>query len=96
MTDITFKLPSQILEKHGDELRAVDWLSGTHHTLRLGQQVFHFEVIQRDYQTIVRTATARQAIALRRYAQSIAPDPLPDAEELATVLESRNPAEEEA
>lgn len=94
MTEITFKLPPQIVKKHGDELRAVDWSSKPQHAVKLGEQAYLLEVIQRDYQTIVRPATARNAIALRRYAHSIAPDPKPTPEQLASVLEGRNPPEE--
>lgn len=93
MTDITFKLPPQILDKHGDELRAVDWMSAERHTIKLGGREWQFEVIIRDFQTVVRSASARQMIALRRYAQSIAPDPVPTPEELASVLEQRNKVE---
>lgn len=95
MSDITFKLPRQIIEAHGDELRAVDWSSKQQHAVRLGGQAYLLEVIQRDYQTIVRPATARHAIALRNYAMNLGPEYRPSDEETATVLANRNPPEED-
>lgn len=95
MTDITYKLPRQILYTHQAELDAIDWSSKQQHAVRLGDQGFLLEVIQRDYQTIVRPATARHAIALRNYAMSLGPEYRPSDDETAAVLASRNPAEED-
>lgn len=94
MTDITYKLPRQILYTYKAELDAIDWSSKQQHAVRLGEQAFLLEVIQRDYQTIVRPGTARHAIALRNYAMSLGPEYRPSDEEMATVLASRNPPED--
>lgn len=94
MPEITYKLPRQILYTYKAELDAIDWSSKSQHAVRLGDQGFLLEVIQRDYQTIVRPATARHAIALRNYAMSLGPEYRPSHEEMASVLASRNALDE--
>lgn len=91
MDNIIYKLPKQIMDRHGDELRAFDWSGCQEAVFKLGDEAFHLEIVARDGQRIVRPKTLSSANRLRKYALSIAPDWKPTDEEVAAVLAKRNP-----
>lgn len=92
--DILFKLPKQIMEHHGIELRTHDWDTKPSLLFNFGGQFFHLEMIARDGQRIVRSATVGSANRLRKYALTLGPDWKPSDEEVEAVLAKRNPKPE--
>lgn len=94
--DIIYKLPSQIMQHHGEEIRAHDWGTRSDAVFRFGGDAFHLELIMRDGQRIVRPATIGSANRLRKYALTLGPDVAPNPDEMAAILQKRNDLKEPA
>lgn len=92
-----YKLPAPFLDAHRAILDTVDWVSTPRIDVYLGgRDRVTLEVVRGD---VVRAATAKSSILIRRYANDLiaaTPDryPQPSAEDVARVLELRNPRDE--
>lgn len=94
-----YKLPYPFILAHGAVLDTVDWASTPRIDVMLGgRERVTLEVVRGD---VVRAATAKSAILIRRYADELTaadpekyPQPKPHADEIAHVLTLRNPKDE--
>lgn len=99
---IFFKLPKSFVDTFGETLETVDWPRAGRVSVDVGfDEKPLLEAIARHGQTIVRPATARSAVLIRRKANEIEmadPDryPAPSTEEITLVLASRNQPEVDA